>query len=121
MATMTEENCNTENWVAEDKLEKPEGPLARVFVFLRAFFNWLVDLFSVSPSLSKQALFLPGTSLCCSMFCCLSRKVLKRLQLLNKYSLYEQNNDWEYSTLVFWDFDEYLSASFQAQEDETDT
>lgn len=46
MATMTEENCNTENWVAEDKLEKPEGPLARVFVFLRAFFNWLVDLFN---------------------------------------------------------------------------
>ena len=45
MATMTEENCNTENWLADDKLEKPEGPLARVFVFLRAFFNWLIDLF----------------------------------------------------------------------------
>ena len=46
MTTMTEENCNTENWKAEEKLEKPEGPLARVFVFLKAFINWLIDLFT---------------------------------------------------------------------------
>lgn len=45
MATMTEENCNTENWVADEKYEDPQGPLARVFVFLKAFFNWLIDLF----------------------------------------------------------------------------
>ena len=46
MSTMTEENCNTENWDAEDKYEKPEGPVARVFVFIRAFINWLIDLFT---------------------------------------------------------------------------
>ena len=46
MTTMTEENCNTENWTAEEKIEDPQGPLARVFVFLRAFFNWLIELFN---------------------------------------------------------------------------
>lgn len=46
MTTMTEENCNTENWVADEKAQDPEEPLARVFVFLKAFFNWLKELFS---------------------------------------------------------------------------
>ena len=46
MTTMTEENCNTENWVADEKAQDPEEPLARVFVFLKAFLNWLKELFS---------------------------------------------------------------------------
>lgn len=46
MTTMTQENCNTENWVADEKYEEPDGPLAKVIVFLRAFVNWIIDLFS---------------------------------------------------------------------------
>jgi hypothetical protein len=45
MTTMTEENCNTENWKAEENLEKPQNPLERVFAFLRALVNWFMDLF----------------------------------------------------------------------------
>jgi hypothetical protein len=46
MATMTEENCNTENWEANEGLEKPQSVFERVFAFLKAFFNWLKELFS---------------------------------------------------------------------------
>lgn len=46
MATMTEENCNTENWEANEDLEKPQSVFERVFAFLKAFFNWIVDLFN---------------------------------------------------------------------------
>ena len=46
MTTMTEENCNTENWKAEENLEKPQSPLERVYVFLRALINWFMDLFN---------------------------------------------------------------------------
>ena len=45
MTTMTEENCNTENWKAEENMEKPQSPFERVFAFLRALVNWFVDLF----------------------------------------------------------------------------
>lgn len=46
MATMTEENCDTENWAADEKLEKPEGTFAKLFVFLRALITWFMDLFT---------------------------------------------------------------------------
>ena len=46
MSTMTEENCNTENWDANEGLEKPQTVFERVFAFLKAFLNWIVELFN---------------------------------------------------------------------------
>ena len=69
----------TSPWVHKELGTIEQLTLACYKFFPTCINNWLVYLFFVSPSLSKQGLFLPGTSLCCSMFCCLSRKVLKRL------------------------------------------
>lgn len=46
MSTMTAENCNTESWNADEKIEQPEGTLAKVFVFLKALINWIINLFN---------------------------------------------------------------------------
>lgn len=46
MSTMTIENCDTENWEANEGLEKPQSVFERVFAFVKAFIYWVMDLFS---------------------------------------------------------------------------
>lgn len=40
MIKMTTENCNTENWVADERNDRPETRLERLFTFLKSFINW---------------------------------------------------------------------------------
>lgn len=47
MSVMTEENCNTEKWVARDELDNPEGKKGRLAAFLWALMNWLTNLFNM--------------------------------------------------------------------------
>ena len=47
MSVMTEENCNTEKWVARDEIDNPEGKKGRLAAFLRALMNWLTNLFNM--------------------------------------------------------------------------
>lgn len=42
---MTKENCDTENWEAEEKYDDPETIIDKLMVAVLAFVNWLVDLF----------------------------------------------------------------------------
>ena len=46
MTTMTEENCNTENWVADKDAEEPQTIFEKIIVRLTAFFNWIASLFN---------------------------------------------------------------------------
>lgn len=41
---MTTENCDTENWEADDKIENPDTQLGRIFVAVSTFLKWLMDL-----------------------------------------------------------------------------
>ena len=43
---MTTENCDTENWEADEKLDNPSDKYGKIFVALSAFFSWLVELFT---------------------------------------------------------------------------
>lgn len=45
MTTMTEENCNTENWEADKGTEEPQTIFEKIIVRLTAFFNWIASLF----------------------------------------------------------------------------
>jgi pimeloyl-ACP methyl ester carboxylesterase len=42
---MTPENCDTENWVAEDKAETAKNPFKRLFEGIAAWFRWIKALF----------------------------------------------------------------------------
>lgn len=42
---MTTENCDTENWEAEEKLDNPTDKYGKIFVALSAFISWFVELF----------------------------------------------------------------------------
>ena len=41
---MTTENCDTENWEAEEKLDNPKDKPGKIFVAITAFINWLMEL-----------------------------------------------------------------------------
>ena len=41
---MTTENCDTENWEAEDKLDNPTDKYGKIFVAVSSFITWLIDL-----------------------------------------------------------------------------
>lgn len=43
---MTTENCDTENWEADEKLDNPKGKHSKIFVAITAFINWLMELFA---------------------------------------------------------------------------
>jgi hypothetical protein len=43
---MTAENCDTENWEAEDRLDNPTDKSGKIFVAITAFINWLIELFA---------------------------------------------------------------------------
>jgi hypothetical protein len=45
LEVMTTENCDTENWEAEDRLDNPTDKPGKIFVAITAFINWLVELF----------------------------------------------------------------------------
>lgn len=47
MAVMTEENCNTENWVADEKTDKPDNGIGKVSAFFKSFFNWIINFFKL--------------------------------------------------------------------------
>lgn len=42
---MTTENCDTENWEAEEKLENPTSQLGKIFVAVSSLLTWIMDLF----------------------------------------------------------------------------
>ncbi|MBO7318752.1 MAG: hypothetical protein J6V06_01865, partial [Clostridia bacterium] len=46
LEVMTTENCDTENWEAEEKLDNPTDKYGKIFVALSAFLSWLVELFA---------------------------------------------------------------------------
>ena len=41
---MTEENCNTEAWVANKGLDKPEDQKGIIFSFVNSLINWILEL-----------------------------------------------------------------------------
>ena len=44
ITAMATENCDTENWEAEEKLDNPTDKYGKIFVALSAFISWLVEL-----------------------------------------------------------------------------
>lgn len=44
MTAMTEENCNTENWEVDEKLDHPTTLPGKLLAFLTSFFNWFREL-----------------------------------------------------------------------------
>lgn len=42
---MTTENCDTENWEADDALDNPTDKYGKIFSGLSAFLTWLIELF----------------------------------------------------------------------------
>ena len=41
---MTTENCDTENWEADEKAENPETEDERIFVGVLSIIRWIIDL-----------------------------------------------------------------------------
>ncbi len=44
--TMTTENCDTENWEAEEKLDNPKDKYGKIFAAVSALITWLIELFN---------------------------------------------------------------------------
>lgn len=44
IAVMTEENCDTENWEADDSVDNPKNKYSRLFIALTALINWLLEI-----------------------------------------------------------------------------
>ncbi len=44
---MTTENCDTEQWLAEEKLDKPTDKYGKIFVAVSSFLTWLINLFKL--------------------------------------------------------------------------
>ena len=42
--TMTTENCDTENWEAEEKMDRPTEKSGKIFVAISSFLQWLMAL-----------------------------------------------------------------------------
>ena len=47
LVPMTEENCHTENWVADKKYDEPDTLLGRVFILVKALLKWFAQLFEL--------------------------------------------------------------------------
>ncbi len=41
---MTAENCNTENWEAEEKLDRPADRAGKIFTAVSSLLKWLMAL-----------------------------------------------------------------------------
>ena len=50
---MTTENCNTENWEAEDKIDNPTDKYGKIFVAVTALLTWLMELITMLFKLGK--------------------------------------------------------------------
>ncbi len=46
IATMTTENCDTENWEANENVDNPTSKHGRIFVAVSALIKWVIELFS---------------------------------------------------------------------------
>ena len=44
ISVMTTENCDTENWEADESVENPDTQLGKIFVALSSLISWIVDL-----------------------------------------------------------------------------
>jgi hypothetical protein len=44
ITAMTTENCDTENWEAEEKLDNPTDKYGKIFVAVSSFINWIIEL-----------------------------------------------------------------------------
>ncbi len=42
---MTTENCDTENWEADEKIDNPTDKYGKIFVAVTALINWIIELF----------------------------------------------------------------------------
>ena len=45
ISVMTTENCDTENWEADEKVDKPTDKHSKIFVAVTALINWVIQLF----------------------------------------------------------------------------
>lgn len=46
IAVMTTENCDTENWEADEKIDNPTDKYGKIFVAVSALLKWIMELFS---------------------------------------------------------------------------
>ena len=46
ISVMTTENCDTENWEAEEKIENPKDKYGKIFVAITALLTWIMELFT---------------------------------------------------------------------------
>ncbi len=46
IAVMTSENCDTENWEADEKVDNPEDKHGKLFVALTALIKWIIEVFT---------------------------------------------------------------------------
>lgn len=46
IAVMTTENCDTENWEADEKVDNPKDKHSRIFVAVTALIKWVIELFT---------------------------------------------------------------------------
>lgn len=44
IAPMTSENCNTENWKADDKMDNPTDRAGKIFSAVSALLKWIMAL-----------------------------------------------------------------------------
>ena len=45
ISVMTTENCDTENWEADEKIDNPTEKHGKLFVAITALINWIIELF----------------------------------------------------------------------------
>ena len=45
IAVMTTENCDTENWEADESLDEPKDEKGKIFAAIYAIINWIIELF----------------------------------------------------------------------------
>ena len=45
ISVMTTENCDTENWEAEEKIDNPTEKHGKLYVAITALINWIIELF----------------------------------------------------------------------------
>ena len=46
ISIMTKENCDTENWEADEKIDNPTEKKGKIFVAIAAVINWIIELFN---------------------------------------------------------------------------
>ncbi|MBQ8503279.1 MAG: hypothetical protein IJ491_03265 [Clostridia bacterium] len=47
---MTEDNCHTEAWQADQEQDTPTTPFGKLFAFIKSVINWFIELFDVISS-----------------------------------------------------------------------